>query len=421
MREIKSVLGLLMFFVVSLFAACDNEDDLNLDSPPLKEADVCRIDGEQIEMQSVTLANYGEYICIVASPDEGVEQFDDYFASHPYIYVAISPVLLGREFDIKSEQSLFTIISTLPECPLAEVTPYTHEEIVSGTCEFSYIDFPTNRAQVRINATLADGRKLKVSLHKYDKVEVNSNIIARCGEQKPLRAAFCATQEDKTTLYFTPAGVDYFADMQSSAVWYTYIEFDKSLCIGQEIRLGQITSPFAMGLFDNLDPSLNISISNEDLQGATGVISINHLGDRRYRVVANVEWGGESIYINFDGECLDASVVEERANEAYYNDVAYRLSSAELVTSGEQWQLKFKIKPGVITINIPEEFCDGRAVGFSQSADVWVSFGDKVYSKANGYTGTLFVTVSEDKSSVVAEFINNSELGLYYSGAVTHL
>lgn len=56
----------------------------------------------------------GENIAIAASADEGFTDVTSIMEeSSAFFYAALSPTLLDREIDLKTEESLFTIISTL--------------------------------------------------------------------------------------------------------------------------------------------------------------------------------------------------------------------------------------------------------------------------------------------------------------------
>ena len=75
---------------------------------PQLEVNTYEVDGERNHFGSVAVSNFGEYVCIAATPAEGVENFDEVFEQEEYFYVAVSPLLVGREFDMMQEGKLFS-------------------------------------------------------------------------------------------------------------------------------------------------------------------------------------------------------------------------------------------------------------------------------------------------------------------------
>ena len=159
----------------------------NPESPVLGD-NAYELDGEQVEFGSVCLSNIGDYICIAATLAEGVEDFDEVFGQDEYFYVAISPLLNGKEFDLMSEDKVFTLISTLDGAYVETVAPTLTDEITSGTCMFNCVE---GIAEVEVSLVLADGTELKVRMSAEEQgIVVNENIFAIDGNEKPVRTAF---------------------------------------------------------------------------------------------------------------------------------------------------------------------------------------------------------------------------------------
>lgn len=119
--------------------------------------------------------------------------------------------------------------------------------------------------------------------------------------------------------------------------------------------------------------------------------------------------------MEYAGAMLDADMVEVRSNEIVLDGKSYTISSASLNRAdAEIWELTLRCKAVQLTIIMPAEFYDGRAVGFSTDARVGVMCNGELLNKANGYSGTIFVTLDGD--NVEAEFINNSRVSAYYHG-----
>lgn len=114
----------------------------------------------------------------------------------------------------------------------------------------------------------------------------------------------------------------------------------------------------------------------------------------------------------------DATVVEQRSNAIIVDGAQHMISSATLDRTDEEvWSLTLNSKGHQLTLTMPAEFFDGRAVGFSTDSRVKATYNSLEMNKAGGYTGTIFITLDGD--SVEAEFMNNSEVVAYYKGKYT--
>ena len=56
--------------------------------------------------------------------------------------------------------------------------------------------------------------------------------------------------------------------------------------------------------------------------------------------------------------------------------------------------------------------------GFSQSKEFTVEYNGTVYSKANGYSGTMISSYDEATQSLELDFFNNSDVKFNYTGVV---
>lgn len=79
-------------------------------------------------------------------------------------------------------------------------------------------------------------------------------------------------------------------------------------------------------------------------------------------------------------------------------DPTHYVVSADLDFSGTTLKLRF----------------DGNAHGFSQSPDLYMEFDGKVFSKAEGYSGT--VTVGLDGGMLIVDATNYNGLQVTYQG-----
>ena len=374
------------------------------------EANTYAVDKEISSFGSVEVSNLGEYICMAASPVEGVDGFDAIFEQDEYLYVAISPLLNGKEFDLSTEKDLYTVMSTLDGAFLESVAPGMTQEIKDGKCVFTY---QNEKAQVEIDLTLADGRRLAAKMEAEEAgIVVNENIFAIAGDEKPVRTAFYLKEDGMTTLYLTPAGIQYFEDIPITT-YYAYIILDDTQCNGRVLDVSDIV---AVGYGDNFN---EIYVDSREV-AANGSLAVLSDPDNvaHYQVSADITFGGTSLKLRYDGDAIDAGTKEVVKNEVVYNGKTYGITGVSLDLQpnpeGTCGVLIATDRGDVIRITLPLNFLDGNAHGFSQSPDLYIEYGGQVYSKANGYSGT--VTVSENENAIRIEATNYDNLKIIYEG-----
>ena len=370
------------------------------------------LDSSKTALGSVELSNLGEYICIAATPVEGVESFDAVFGQDEYFYVAISPLLNGREFDLMTEQNLYTVMSTLDGAYLESVAPSMKEEIKAGKCLF---DYKEGKAEVIVTLTLNDGRSLAVRMEADEPgIVVNENIFAIAGDEKPLRTAFYLKENGLTTLYLTPAGIEFFEDI-AITTYYAYIILEDSQCNGWTLNVNEIA---AVGYGDNFN-EIYVDSRETEAEGTLRVAS-DPDNDAHYQVYADVKVGGTTVTLRFDGDAIDANAKEVVKNEVIYAGKPYVITSVyvEEAASPESTcsVLIHTERNDVVRISLPADFLDGKAHGFSQSPDLYIEYDGQVYSKAAGYSGT--VTVGLEGDIIRIDATNYDNLKITYEGAV---
>lgn len=387
----------------------DQPDKGGEELPELKDNEYL-LDAELRTFASVAVSNFGEYLCIAASPAEGVDGFDAMFEQEEYFYVAISPLLNGREFDLMTEEKLYTVMSTLEGMPLENVAPSMVEEIQSGTCTFTY---ENGVATVVLALELHDGTSFtaRLSAEEPDLV-VNENIFALDGNEKPVRTAFHKREAGKTYLYLTPAGIEFFEDLEI-ATYYAYIILDDDKCHGKTLTVSDVD---AVGYADNFNEL--IVDSNETETAGTLNVAADHDDPTHYVVSADLNFAGTTLKLRFDGYAIDADAKEELRNEIIYGGKTYAVAEAwvDMVPSIPAVQTVSLITSDgqALRISVPLEFMDGNAHGFSQSPDLYIEFDGKTFSKAEGYSGTVTVGLEDDILSV--EATNYEGLQVTYYG-----
>lgn len=374
--------------------------------PQMPDIDVNTYQKEGVNgsFASVVVSNLGEYVCIAATPTAGIDDFNAVFEQDEYFYAAVSPLLNGQEFDMMTEDELFTVMSTLEGAELESVAPSMKEEIVAGRCIF---DYKEGVADVEVQVLLADGTDLAVRLSAEEPgIVVNQNIFAIAGNQKPVRTAFRKLENGTTALYLTPAGIEYFEDLEIST-YYAYIILDDSKCHGRTLTPEDV---IRVGYVDNLK---GISVDSDDVSvtGTIHVASDSH-DLAHYVVAADLDFEGTTLKLRFDGTTRDAQLTEQTKNEVIYQGKSLGITSVAVGSDQEGlYHLMIRTeRDDVVRITLPSNFLDGNAHGFSQSPNLYIEYDGVVYSKANGSSGTVTAGIYGDNIRIEATNYNNLEV-----------
>lgn len=368
------------------------------------------LNGEEHTFGSVAVSNFGEYLCIAASTAEDVASFDEMFEQDEYFYLAISPLLNGTEFDLMTETRLYTVMSTLAGAELESVAPEMKEEISKGVCTFTY---ENGVATASISIVLADGSTLAAKLSAEEVIVVNENTIAVNGDTKPIRSAFYLQEDDVTTLYLTAAGITYGSELEI-AIYYAYLTFDETQCAGKTVSISEITGA---GIVDNAN-EVHLSTGSTEVSGTVNIS--RSTGDpEHYTVVAHLDFNGTTLDIEYDGTAIDYNIEPEVVYEVSFDNVSYKIKEVTLdkTVGNDLWRVLVKSEGEDFTITMPSSDFDGNMKGFSQfqkNPDFKVTYGENVYNKSTGASGT--VTVGIEGETIHVEFTNYDDLEVFYEG-----
>lgn len=417
----KKFVYLLMTAVAFMFAACtapntnEGGNEGGAGTPELA-VNTFSVNDAVGEFKSVALAQMEEYIYLVATPTANITSPEGIFGAEEYVYILVGPQLVGKEFDLKTESNAFTLMSTLEGVALEGVAPDATDEISSGKASFILKE---NVATAKVELTLASGSVLKFHLSAEKQVVVNENTIARGDTEKPLRAAFYMEEDGYTTLYFTPGHIDYFEEIFDTT-WFTYITIPTSLTNGQKQTLSE-ESLLMFGLGDNVYYDKGFEIYGDDLQGATGDYTITKRGEGIYTADINITVDGLLYKVAFDGACVSAfAEPEKNTNYLSYNGKEYTISAASLTETNSLYSFSFTNSSGKdLVLTAPKNAFGGNSYGFSQSADFTVSYDGKVYSKANGDSGTVTAEYKAQSQELELDFTDYNQLNFNYIGTVT--
>ena len=390
----------------------ENNEENNGETPEaVLKPNTYEINGTISEYGSVSAGMFESFLGICGSPKSGKETFEDILGEEEIVYILITAPLNGQEFDITTETKLFTIYISLGDKHY-EVAPGSTEGITAGKCRFNSAD---GKVELSVEMTMADGTTFSTLMSDEKELAVNTNTLIRNGEVKALNASFFLVEDGLTSLYFTPADVDYFDEMIDKATWYTYIMLDDAKCNGTDINAADL---FMSGIGDNLDG--NAGVTSLEVK-PTGTVNVKQNGEEgSYTVAADLTFGKQTIQISFNGKAESAKTVPVRANEYTYNGTATEITGAVLEKGENTWTVTLTAKSGEnVAITMPQTFFIGQAHGFSQSADFQVTLGTRTFSKANKDSGTATVGIDETTKTLTAEFMDYKSLNVYYSGTYT--
>lgn len=415
----KGLILSLCVIAISLIVSCTPNVG-GVGSIPDLEVNTYSVNDKVARLNSVAVMMVGENLSVVATPTAGIGSAEAILECDEYIFASVNPLLVGKSFNLKTETSLFTFISTLAGATLESVAPEMTSEIAAGEAQIIY---ENNIAVVKADITLIGGTTLKFVLSAEREVEVNSNTIARGNEEKPLRAAFYDEGDYATTLYFTPAGAEYYGELQN-VTWYIYLGISNELIDGATHSLADMdgTSNFEFGVIDNQSSSKSIEIFAGYLRGATGYITISKTATATYKADISIKVQGVLYTASFEGTCLSVDYAPEKPiNFFTYQSNEYTATSATLTQGVSVWSIEIATSSGKsVVLNAPKEFFNsgdgGR--GFSQSADFAVIYDGTTYSKATGYSGTMISAYDDATHTIALDFFNNSDIKFNYTGVV---
>ena len=413
--------GLLSLALCLFSASCEREEGLGGGNGTELKVNTYSVDGVVSSFKSVAVMMVGENISIVATPDAGVASAEAILECENYLFASVSPLLVSKEFDIKAEKSLYTIISTLAEAPLETVAPGETDEVVSGKAKLVY---ENDILTVKAEMILASGAVFAFYVKAEQRVKVNENTIARGNEEKPLRTAFYSEVGNTTTLVFTPANIDYFEELEDAS-WYMFITVSNNL-IGANVDVKNLgaNDTFEFGVVDNVRDSKSFSVVNgfTDMSDVEGLFKIAKKEEGEYAVNIDISVAGVSYKASFDGECISEHKKQEvKTNYFIYNGSEYAVTGATLTKGASVWSVEIAASNGTsATVVAPQSFFEsGGTYGFSQSSLFKVICEGVTYSKANGSSGTVTLKYDDQNKTLTIDFTNYDNLQFNYSGIVT--
>ena len=419
MKKFRFTIAIMTLAALCCMVSCEKqktEDEGKDDDEEIYSENTWAVNGIENDLFSTALTMVDDNLAIAASTEEGLTDVTSIMESEEFFYAAVSPVLLNKEFNPKNEASDFTLISTLTDAVLDTVAPDNTDEIQDGKCLMTFED---NVLTLKAKLILTDGTE--VGLHitaearEDEEIVINENIIGRGDEIKPLRAGFYKEQEGTTYLFFTPANISYFSELDI-ATWYLYLAMPTDLIRtkgGSEVLLGMV---------DNTNADNNFEISRDAGSETIKTLYIANSGDGKYTADISFIIDGITYCIQFDGTCISADIekpVEVFETSFTFNGETMDIESAALIKGEQTWTLELSVSNGKkAEVTMPVKFWAYEAVGFSYDPEnILVSYDGNVYNKASGSSGTINLKLNEELSQIEIKFTNYNNLEFYYNGS----
>lgn len=402
----------------------DEEEPL----PELK-ANTILLNGREIAIRSAFAEEYADYATFTVSPAEGIASLAQLADEEvEYLQLIVLPSLLNTAFDPTTEQTTFSIISTL-EGAAFEAAPGAAEALDEGVCTFN---LDGQEADILLHLAFADGTTLaaRAAGTMAAPMPGQENYITRDGVKKPLRAAFFDQEDDTVMLWFTPGDIEWFEEITVTSYFATLL-FSMDALDGETIELGASSRTFQIFLTDNNTEETKI-ISSDDLGGATGSFRIGWDEDTEtvFDVDLNVVFGdGTTLEIDFDGECKWMGEEPVYPNEFTYDGETKEIRSAIVdKRSNPIWDIWITDAEGITTveemkqhspvhISCPGDAFYGEPVGFSTYDELYFEYAGNKWSGPNGNVGTLSAYVYNGELEL--DFTNYEGLKGHYAGRAT--
>ncbi|MBQ6688974.1 MAG: hypothetical protein IJN02_07025 [Bacteroidales bacterium] len=413
-----NILTTMLATAAMAFISCDKNEDTPVtpqEQPATTEQNIITINDQKIAFKSAAAGMFMEYPIIAATPVEGLSTYEDIISEEDVFYIFLAQDLIGKEFDLMKETKDFGLYISYGEDIYVEFSSDYKEGVkdgsatvtnVNGTMSATVTLTLTDDTQIRLNATAA-----------APAIEENENTISWNNDEKPLRAAFYTQENGLTVLYFTPGNINWFEEIYD-ATYYVAIAVQTKLCDGTDIDAEDLMYAFYEDAYGKIVESYEVN--------TTGTVNIltDESDPTYYKVSANLDFAGETLAISYEGNAVstkDKAPEEVKPNQYTLDGNTVALAYAVLnQTFGDLWMLELYPEEGTaVRITMPKTFYDGNAHGFSQSEDMNVKIGSRTFSKANGDSGTVTVSVNEDRGEIEASFTDYAGCNVYFKGGAS--
>lgn len=378
------------------------------------------------EFKSAFALTNGDNLIVVGSTEEGVneENFMDHTGS--LVSFGVSPLIVGDLIDVTTEEMLFTVASNMEGAYIEGITPDNRDEALAGIFRVGCADggvFAEGSIVLSSNDTLS----VRLVVPDYD-YQVNNNSIfvdfassEYDGKEKPLRAAFFASEAGMNYFFFTSGDIEYSEDLEICNN-YICLALPQRECDGSSHDLATLTQDYIVLVADNASGDFVGLPDNAEEVNPEGSFSVLCSEDGSCTVLLRLNCSKGSFWLTYSGLPSDFYAEKPFPQGIFVGKETREIASASLLVQDEIATITLvDSEDRPLEIRMPQEHLDGKAHGFSQGKEIYnVSYEGAEYNYGNGSSGTITVSlISETQLKV--EFTNYKGLKVAYKGPVSIL
>lgn len=435
--------------VVGAYEIGKDVDYLTFHRPANSLANYMQHGSATIELKSAFVMTQSGYTYVIASPIEGLDSYEAITESgSDYLFIAVPETEVGQDVKLSTEEDYAQAYWMTPDYEYsAGSSNYDYEDdgYTDGTIRVELTD---TQVSVSVNFTAADGGEDFTASYTgaYAAPAEATNKFIFDTEENEAKAAFYNIDEDNAllNLYYSIAAITDAKKLEDTRQYVHLAVPFSALWNGEfDITSG---SEFSLEFVDEYGDQ-TYSISNGNLGGATGTISVEMSTEGNYTTVIDLSGlGGEhTLQVNYSGDHLLYSLTTPNAYQLQGGE-SVALKSAVLTYADDTYTVYLSSEEGVTTVEgmanadvkleFPATFMDGDLYGFSgdeNRAKINVTYDGVTYNQANTTKGgddALAIggniACSSTTSTITVDFsvfniykYNNANLTGHYEGPMT--
>ncbi|MEG2370659.1 MAG: hypothetical protein RSB23_05795 [Alistipes sp.] len=429
MKKLFRLLSVAALFAAALsFPSCGNDDNNgDTPTPPAPPADPKTVifDGTTTELKSMVIDRLSipDVTCILLSPEADLTTTEEMMALdanmenylHKFFMVQIASAnLADAQIDVMAEAtfyySFFNLSGIAPD--LVQIDPEVKEGLSAGAITSKITN---DVLTLDVLFTQTDGKVLKIHAAGAVPPIPTSNILTLNEGISVVKSAFFDKQADGTALYLSPSRISSARYLEDVDKFYTKLFVAPALMNGKKVDIASASAAFEFTLCIPVNQE-KLTISNNNLQGATGTFSMEKKeGENKYAVSFDIILGDYHIegtyddtfvvyditipneYILNEGTPVALkSVVVDKTNADLY--VFYLSEKAGITTIAGMKA----VNPIIVKAN-PAHF-DGQPIGFTSSPETEITFDGTLYNAANGTRGNVTVQPISNDNNITVSF-----------------
>ncbi len=392
--------------------------------------------GEKIiNIESVVVENYSDYIHFFISSEEGItDTDDDALSGIEYISTIILPSFIGRDIDLMTELSTFTVNSTFEDLPFSTISSGVTDGIKEGHLA---IGKDGSLYTFSLTMTLEDGTKVVAAASvelENDNIAINSNYYNFDGIEKPIRATFFGEQEGLKAIHLTAGDIDYYDELQIAVAYISIYCTEDAFNTENIIDFASYEGSLYVTYTDNYTGNVIGLEAGEGTAQDNIIIEQDANDPYSFYIAMDITMPDtdQPLVLYYKGTCKDFTVTPAPESELIYNEEVSTLNSLVIdMTDDVQCNVYLSEAQNITTvgamqesnpvvISFPKEAIAEPfevIVGFSTyKNEASISYDGQTYTYDNSM-GTIEISFSDNLYTI--SFTNWSNLDGYYKGLGT--